>query len=160
MSDERDPRTVFVAENARLADAVIQLLAANDIPAEIAPAAPVETSALTGMSDAPEEFPILVTDPTKVEDARTLLARAEQYPELRAVLDKRASRSGTVTATCEDCGKPSEWPATAMGTTEVCPHCANYMDIPDPDDEWSDVDFGAPEGDAEDEAEDVGEKKG
>ena len=31
-----------------------------------------------------------------------------------------------------------------MGTTEVCPHCAGYMDIPDPDDDWSDVDFGEP----------------
>src|SRR5215213_8635507 len=102
MSDERDPRTVFVAESNRLADAVIELLAANNIPAEIGPVAPVETSALTGESSAPEEFPILVTDPTKVEDARTLLSRAEQYPEVRAVLDKRASRSGTVTATCED----------------------------------------------------------
>jgi hypothetical protein len=150
MADERDPRTVFVAESRRLADAVIQLLAANGFPAEIGPVAPVETSALTGEMSAPEEFTILVTDPTKVEDARTLLSRAEQYPEVRAVLDKRAGRTGNVSATCEDCGKPSEWPATAMGTTEVCPHCGNYMDIPDPDDEWSDVDFGAPEGDEED----------
>ena len=158
MADDRDPRTVFVAENARLADAVIQLLAAHSIPAEIGPVAPVEVSALTGMSDAPEEFPILVTDPTKVEDARTLLTKAEQYPEIRAVLDKRAARTGNVTATCEDCGKSSEWPAAAMGTTEVCPHCAHYMDIPDPEEDWSGMDFGAPEGDEEDEEEDEAKK--
>jgi hypothetical protein len=29
-----------------------------------------------------------------------------------------------------------------MGTTENCPHCTQYMDIPDPDDDWGDVDFG------------------
>ena len=57
-----------------------------------------------------------------------------------------------MTATCEDCGKPSEWPAVTMGTTDLCPHCGAYMDIPDPDDDWSDVDFGAPEGDEEEEA--------
>ena len=51
-------------------------------------------------------------------------------------------RTGTVTVACEDCGKSSDWPATAMGTTEVCPHCAGYMDVPDPDEDWSDVDFG------------------
>jgi hypothetical protein len=37
-----------------------------------------------------------------------------------------------------------------MGTTEVCPHCGAYMDVPDPDDDWSDMDFGQPE-DAESE---------
>ncbi len=154
---DRDPRTVFVAENARLADAVIQLLAANNIPAEVAPVAPIETSALTGMSAEPEEFPILVTDEKLAEDARALLASAERMATVRAQVEKRAARTGTVTATCEDCGKPSEWPATAMGTTEVCPHCAHYMDIPDPDEDWSDVDFGTPEADAEDKEEEAKE---
>ena len=150
--DERDPRTVFVADSAKLAEAVIRLLAASDIPAETAPPVPMESSALTGMSDLPEEFPILVSDPTKAEDARGLLANAERMGEVRATLAKRAARTGNVTATCEDCGKPSEWPAAVMGTTEVCPHCGGYMDVPDPDDDWSDVDFGAPEGDDEEEA--------
>lgn len=150
--DERDPRTVFVADSAKLADAVIQLLAANNIRAELGPVAPVEVSALTGMSDAPEEFPILVTDEKQVGDARDFLTRAENVAAMRAVSEKRAARTGTVTATCEDCGKASEWPAAAMGTTEVCPHCGNYMDVPDPDDEWADGDFGTEEGEGEKEA--------
>ncbi|MBN9118673.1 MAG: hypothetical protein J0I06_05875 [Planctomycetes bacterium] len=150
--DDRDPRTVFVADSAKLADAVIQLLAANNIPAEIGPVVAVEASALTGMSDAPEEFPILVADPKKAEEARELLARAEKMAALRAVVEKRAARTGNVTATCEDCGKSSEWPAASMGTTEVCPHCGRYMDVPDPDEDWSDVDFGAPEGEGEERA--------
>ncbi len=149
---EENPLTVFVAENPQLAEAVIQLLAANNIPAEVGPVAPVETSALTGMSDAPEEFPIIVADEKKAEEARELLATAEKMAAVRATLAKRASRTGTVTATCEDCGKASEWPAAVMGTTEICPHCSGYMDIPDPDEDWSDVDFGAEEGEEEDEA--------
>ena len=59
---------------------------------------------------------------------------------------KHAKRTGTVTATCEDCGKSSGVAAAKMGTTEVCPHCGGYMDIPDPEEDWSDVDFGEAEG--------------
>ncbi len=147
---DHDPRTVFVAENAQVAEAVIQLLAANGITAEIEQPPPPETSALTGFSDPPpEEFPVFVTTPGKVDEAKELLTTAVNASLIRAVREKRANRTGTVTATCEDCGKSSEWPATAMGTTESCPHCGNYMDIPDPDEDWSQVDFGAPEGDAE-----------
>ncbi len=148
---ERDPRTVFVADSARLADAVVQLLAANGIPAEIEQLPPAPISALTGMSEAPEveEYPILVTEPKKVDEARDLLAMAEKMAAVRASVEKRAARTGDVTATCEDCGKPSTWPAKAMGTTEVCPHCSGYMDIPDPDEDWSDVDFGTEADDEE-----------
>jgi hypothetical protein len=63
-------------------------------------------------------------------------------------LKKRSERTGTVKAVCEECGKESEWPAASMGTTEVCPNCDAYMDVPDPDDdEWGDVDFGEKEAD-------------
>jgi hypothetical protein len=145
---DRDPRTVFVANSAKLAEAVIELLAAHNIPAEIEPPPPPESSALTGYNEPPPaEFPVLVTDPTKVNDANELLAaEVKKMADLRAVIEKRASRTGTITAPCEDCGRASEWPATAMGTTEVCPHCGAYMDIPDPDEDWSDVDFGEAEG--------------
>jgi hypothetical protein len=150
---DRDPRTVFVADNAKLAEAVIQLLAGNNIAAEIEQPPPAQSSALTGFSDAPpEEFPIIVTDPKQANDARDLLSSAEKMAAMRAAVEKRANRTGTVTATCEDCGKSSEWPAQKMGTTEICPHCAGYMDIPDPEDEWSDADFGEPEPDEEEEA--------
>jgi hypothetical protein len=147
---ERDPRTVFVAQNAQLAEAVIKLLAANNIAAEIEQVAPPPSSAFSGLSEeGPQEFPILVTEPKQATEAKDLLTTAENMSLLRAVRDKRAGRTGTVTATCEDCGKSSEWPATAMGTTETCPHCSGYMDIPDPDDDWAGVDFGKEEGEDE-----------
>ena len=147
---ERDPRTVFVAENAQLAEAVIKLLAANNIAAEIEQVSLPPSSAFSGLSaEGPEEFPILVTEPKQAADAKELLTTAENMSLLRAAKEKRATRTGTVTTTCEDCGKSSEWPATAMGTTEICPHCGAYIDIPDPDDDWSGVDFGAEEGEDE-----------
>ena len=144
-----DPHIVFVAENARLAGAVIELLAASGIPAELADAGPVQTSALTGESSlASEEFPVLVADPAKQAEARDLLATAASQAAVRAVREKRANRTGNVTVVCEDCGKSSDWPATAMGTTEVCPHCGGYMDVPDPDEDWSGVDFGTEDDEA------------
>ena len=145
--------TVFVADDPKLADAVIQMLAGKGIEAEaVSQPGHAESDPLTGASAGvtPEEFVIPVADPKKVEAARELLNEAMAASLRQAVRDRRAGRTGTVTATCEDCGKPSDWPAAAMGTTELCPHCQGYMDIPDPDDDWSGVDFGTDE-DAENE---------
>ena len=47
---------------------------------------------------------------------------------------------------CEECGRASEWPASQMGTTQDCPHCGAYMDIPDPEENWDEADFEEGEG--------------
>jgi hypothetical protein len=150
---EEHPMTVFVAENQKVADAVVSLLEGAGIPAEVhVPPIDASAEAITGLSDVgtkSAELEVRVTNEAKLADAKDLINSALGTSALRAVREKRAARSGTVTATCEECGKPSEWPATAMGTTETCPHCGAYMDIPDPDDNWSDVDFGEAEEDEE-----------
>ena len=143
-----DPRTVFVADDHKLADAVIQLLAGKGIEAEaVSVPGHAESDPLTGATSGvtPEDFEIRVADPKQADAAKELLTDAVATSMKQAIRDKRANRTGTVTATCEDCGKPSDWPASAMGTTEVCPHCQGYMDIPDPDEDWSGVDFGEDE---------------
>ena len=79
----------------------------------------------------------------QAQKAKDTLAEFLEFDAaLREIRQRRASRTGTVTATCEECGKASEWPAVDMGSTQECPHCARYMDVPDPDEDWSDVDFG------------------
>jgi hypothetical protein len=150
---EENPDTVFVAENSKVAEAVIQLLAASNIPAEVfTEATQTISEPITGVSEIlpAERFEIRVTVPAKIAEARELLASAESAAMVRSIRDKRLQRSGTVSAVCEECHKSSEWPADTMGTTEQCPNCGAYMDIPDPDDDWSGVDFGNPE-DEEDE---------
>jgi hypothetical protein len=149
---EPNPETVFVAENVKLAEAVIQLLATHNIPAEsFTGATRTESEPITGVSEvsAAEEFEIRVTDPAKISEARELLSTAESAAAVRAIREKRLQRTGTVTAVCEECGKSSEWPADTMGTTDTCPNCGAYMDIPDPDDDWSGVDFGQDEEESE-----------
>ncbi len=148
---EENPLTVFVAENEQVAEAVIELLARADIGAEVF-VPPIDTTSepIVGTSEAVvnnAEFEIRITDEKKLVEAKELIASAVGAAAVRAVREKRAARSGTVTATCEECGKPSDWPAYAMGTTEECPHCGAYMDIPDPDENWADVDFGQAEED-------------
>jgi hypothetical protein len=145
---EPNPATVFMAENVKLAEAVIQLLATHNIPAEaFTGEAHTVSEPVTGMSElsVPEELEIRVTDPAKVAEARDLLTTAESAAAVRAIREKRLQRTGTITAVCEECGKSSEWPADTMGTTDTCPNCGAYMDIPDPDDDWSGVDFGQAE---------------
>jgi hypothetical protein len=146
MADEH-PLTVFAAENAQVADAVIRLLAGAGIAAEVySPPPQTESSPLTGtVMSTPDELEIRVTNPAQLTQAKELMVSAVATAALRAIREKRASRTGTVTAVCEDCGKSSEWPAAAMGTTETCPHCTGYMDIPDPDENWDDMDFGEAE---------------
>ncbi|MDY3554058.1 hypothetical protein R5W24_003175 [Gemmata sp. JC717] len=146
-TDPDDP-VVFTAESPQIAEAVVKLLAANDVAAEIATGGPKTTSdPLTGAASLAEtnEYPVVVTDPAKRKAALDLLATAQTAAAVNAVRERRENRTGTVSATCEDCGKSSEWPARAQGTTEVCPHCGGYMDILDPDDDWSGMDFGTAE---------------
>jgi hypothetical protein len=153
MADD-NPLTVFVAENEAIAEVVLKLLAAEGIAADtFAPPPRTESDPLTGVSEmvTPDTIEVRVADAVAAEKAKELLASAMSAAALRAVREKRANRTGTVTAVCEDCGKSSDWPAWAMGTTETCPHCGQYMDVPDPDENWDGVDFGDAE--AEDEGE-------
>ncbi len=145
---EDDPRTVFVAQSLELAEAAVKLLAGEGIAAEvIVPPPRAESQLITGVTDMvePDEFQIRITDPAKADDANKFLGSVIATAKLQAIRDKRANRTGTVTVACEECGKSSDWPATEMGTTENCPHCGAYMDIPDPDDQWSGMDFGEAE---------------
>lgn len=150
-ADPNDP-IVFTAESAHVAGEVVKLLANNDISAEVSTGGvKTSTDALTGATGLAEtfEYPVAVTDPAKRKAALELLATEQTAAAVKAIRERRANRTGTVSATCEDCGKASDWPAQAQGTTDLCPHCGGYMDIPDPDDDWSGFDVGAAEDETE-----------
>lgn len=151
MADD-NPLTVFVAEKLQMAEAVVALLATSGVTAElVAPPPKADPEPVLGGADmvTADAIEVRVADEKQAEKAREVLGTAIARAKLQALHEKRAARTGTVTAACEECGKTSEWPAAAMGTTETCPHCAAYMDVPDPDDDWSGVDVGDAEGDDE-----------
>ena len=149
---EDNPLTVFVADNPKVADAVVSLLASAGVAAEVVDPPPKpDPEPVLGGADlvTADGIEVRVADEKAAEQAREVLGSALARAKLEALHQKRATRTGTVTAACEECGKTSEWPASAMGTTETCPHCTAYMDVPDPDDDWSGVDVGDAEGDDE-----------
>lgn len=147
MSEERDPRVVFVATDLRAAGVAAAWFGEKGFPCEVvAPEHPAEPPDGIGLTAAPAPgVEVRVLDVDQAQKAKDAIADALAVREL---FERRAARTGTTTATCEECGKTSEWPAADMGTTQECPHCFQYMDVPDPDEDWSDVDFGSEDDDA------------
>ena len=146
---DQDPRCILTAPSRQTAAALAAWLTEKQYPAEVVtPAMGTTSSALTGETDAAvaPEFEVWVADAAHAEPAKALIEeQREAIAALREREAKRAARTGTVTAACDECGKSSEWPASAMGKTQDCPHCGAYMDIPDPDENWDGVDFGEEE---------------
>lgn len=147
----RDPKCVFVAKDGPSANMIAGLLTGAGFPAQVMNEATLGgfeglTGWVPGYSHKGME--VWVIDPDHVEPAKKLLEEETKTAEEQK--RKREQRTGTVTAVCEECGKSSEWPASEMGTTQDCPHCGEYMDVPDPDENWDDVDFGSEDGDTED----------
>jgi hypothetical protein len=145
MADERHPQCVHVVEDLRLAAALADWLTDKGFPAQaVTPNPAADAGDSLGISEQRHPgIEIRVVKPEHVEPARAAIAeRIDEIAAIREKQTRRAQQTGTVTVVCDDCGKSSEWPAAAMGTTENCPHCSQYLDIPDPDDDWADVDFG------------------
>ena len=147
---ERDPRCVLALPEQSAAELIAAWLGEKGYGCEVVVTPPgLAVEPLTHAAQPePAEYQVCVLKPEHMEPARALIAEHQAgVMALRELEAKRANRTGTVTAVCEECGKESEWPASAMGTTETCPHCFKYMDIPDPDEEneWSGVDFGEDE---------------
>jgi hypothetical protein len=144
MSAERHPLCVLVAPEMATARSLADWLTDKGFPAEpVMPAAIASPGDVLGFTE--ETFngiEVRVQSAEHAEPAKQAIAEMKaEVAEVQGRQQKRAERTGTVTAVCEDCGKSSDWPASAMGTTETCPHCGNYMDVPDPDENWDDVDF-------------------
>jgi hypothetical protein len=145
MSEDRDPRCVHVAPDLRTADLIASWLGEKGFPCEVVapevPAAPPDGLGLT--EAAPPGVEIRVIDIDQAQKVReTITEQREAVLAVRSAMERRAARTGTVTAVCEECGASSEWAAADMGSTQDCPTCGKYMDVPDPDDDWGDVDFG------------------
>src|SRR5580765_5308388 len=139
---ERDPKCVLVVTDRRAAESLAEWLTAKGYPAE--PHTPGISAISDGIAGAvptvPHEFEVWVVKEDDAGKAKELIEdQREAVKAMREREAKRAARTGTVTAVCEECGKSSEWPAAEMGSTQDCPHCGSFLDVPDPDENWDDV---------------------
>jgi hypothetical protein len=144
MSEERHPQTILVAEEFSTANALAEWLTEKGFPAEVVrPSAAATPGDSLGLSpEIGSGIEVRVLSVEHVEPAKQAIEEQKAaIAEIRAHEEKRAARTGTVEAVCEECGKASTWPASQMGSTQDCPHCAAYMDIPDPEETWDEADF-------------------
>lgn len=70
-------------------------------------------------------------NPADIERAIALLG--EKASEVAALSAERRMRTGSIEATCDECGRVTPFPAARAGRTESCPQCHRYIDVPDPD---------------------------
>lgn len=148
MADSK-PISVYLAPDVRVAAWLVERLIEAGVVADIRADVPKPSvDPLTGatqMAD-PTGVEVVIADPEKEGEARQLIEdRMADLEALRAKRAARAAREGTVPAVCEECGESSDWPAAEMGSTQDCPHCGAFLDVPDPDDEWADLDVGGEE---------------
>src|SRR3954463_4442921 len=143
----RDPKCVHIDNNLARARLVAGWLDGQGIPAAV-----MDENTLGGFEGLVSILPsklslrgveVWVTNPADADRARQLIA--EHAAELKTT---RANRTGEIQATCEECGAAATFPASDQGTVQHCPQCGAYMDVPDPDEEWDEHDFGGD--DAED----------
>ncbi|HUU82844.1 MAG TPA: DUF2007 domain-containing protein [Phycisphaerae bacterium] len=121
----RDLPCVYRAADIEEAKVVVAWLSEQGIAALVKDehaAAMMQTSLIV----APEGIEVCVTN---AEDAARATALLRDH---FARKDRRGSPdAGPVAATCEECGRTSEFPAAQGGSVQNCPHCKAYIDVPE-----------------------------
>lgn len=131
----RDPRCVHVVDNPMEAEVVAAWLNDHGVLAEV-----MNRNTLGGLEGltpwsstgvSARGIEIWVRNAADAEKARTLIEQEEEQRSARQAA--RASASGSLLVTCEDCGLTSSFPASKQGSVQNCPHCGSYIDVEPPE---------------------------
>jgi hypothetical protein len=126
----RDSKCVFVAATAAEAAVVANWLEHEGVPAQVMDTMTLGgldgLTAWTGVSARGIEVWALRED--LVDRARQLLA---EHKDIQSILLAEKAATGPVAARCEECDRVSVFPGDCRGTTEVCPYCGSYIDVPE-----------------------------
>jgi hypothetical protein len=123
----RDPKCVFVVDRMSKAEVIVFLLGENKIAAQVMKAEEVP--------GADNRIEIWVNDIADAERARELIAQRQE------ALREKAARTHTVKAECYACGKVGEFPVAEAGTVQACPHCGEYLEVPELESDLADPDM-------------------
>lgn len=129
----RDPIAIYNAANNLEAALVCALLNSSGIEAFAVEDTSVVGQWMFGL--LPEiHKPQVWIERANIEAAKPIL---EKY-ELEQAGKRQAKNDGApIEVVCEECNKPSEYPASRLGSIETCVHCGAYVDVDDPSlDEW------------------------
>src|SRR5262245_66218929 len=117
----RDPKCVYVTDRASKAEVIVLLLGENNIAAQL-----VNPVNLAGQElGSANGIEVWVNDFADAERAMEVIARH------REVLKEKAERTYIVKVECYVCGKVCEFPAADAGTVQTCPHCGEYLEVPE-----------------------------
>ena len=63
-----------------------------------------------------------------IERARNII---DEYRSIKEERCGARSQDGNITFECEECGAEITFPTHRQGRVEVCPHCGEYVDVPE-----------------------------
>jgi hypothetical protein len=117
-------KPVCIRSTASLEEAsiIVAWLATQGVEAQIADPGNPGVMAF-GVTD-PEGIEIYVKDEETAQTARKLLKEHDQEKG-------KAHHPGSVEMTCDSCGTKTRFSADTRGTTQECPECGAYMDVPE-----------------------------
>jgi len=78
---------------------------------------------------APKGVEVCVPDEEQAARAKILLADHAEAIRRRS---QSAPTGKIFRAVCEECGRPTDFPAELFGSVQNCPHCRANMDVSDP----------------------------
>ena len=123
----RDLICVYRAVDVGEADIVAAWLAEQGITVHVKDRYAAGTMQ-TPLIVAPKGIEVCVVDPEVAERAKALV---RQHLEHRKQKTNEPAMGRTIEAVCEECGMASRFPFEQRGTVQTCPHCRQYLDVPE-----------------------------
>jgi len=124
---QRDLTCVYRAVDVVEADIVAAWLADQGITTHVKNRYAAGTMQ-TPLIVAPKGIEVCVVDPQQAERARVLVLEHLEHRKEKA---DEPAMGRSIEAVCEECGKASRFPFEQRGTVQTCPHCRQYLDVPE-----------------------------
>lgn len=125
----RDPFAAYTAKSNLDAHLICDLLHSVGIPAVVMEDVS-QVGTWIGGTLAGIHKPLVWIERADIGRAGPVLADHEWRIAERRAAERGEREGGTpVAVVCEECGKPSQFPAAQTGTVQNCPHCRAYVDV-------------------------------
>lgn len=119
-----NPITVCTFENVSEANTCCALLDQLGVDGQL-----IHTEGTNPFVPSAADGVILQVASTDVERAKEII---DEYRSVKTQTSSSARKQdGHITFECEDCGTEVTFPTHRQGGVEVCPHCGEYLDVPD-----------------------------
>ena len=122
----RDMICVYRAADLGEADIVAAWLADQGINAHVTNRNPA-MNLYVPSAVSPKGIEVCVVDPAQADRAKELLRKHAGESAVKKLHD---AAGPDIEAACEECGKTSRFPFAHRGSVQACPHCRQYVDVP------------------------------